>query len=92
MCLVTEYTFPCHPVLHQDLGGFTQAALLLGLRSRRRPPGYWEQLELLGAELEAFVWGSWLALPDPEAPGELYYYNMVRQGGDESHVLGIQQP
>lgn len=35
-----------------------QAALLLGLRAARRPAGYWDSLEVLDAELDAFVAGT----------------------------------
>jgi hypothetical protein len=37
---------------------FTQAALLLGLRATRRPAGYWDSLEVMDAELDAFVAGE----------------------------------
>jgi hypothetical protein len=35
-----------------------QAALLLGLRATRRPAGYWDSLEVMDAELDAFVAGE----------------------------------
>jgi hypothetical protein len=59
-----------------------QVALLLGYRSSRHPCGYWDQLEALEAELEQFVRASWLQLPHPEEPEDVYYYNMVSGGGE----------
>jgi hypothetical protein len=35
-----------------------QAALQLGLRASRRPAGYWDSLELLDMELDAFIAGQ----------------------------------
>jgi hypothetical protein len=53
-----------------------QTALLTGLRTRRRPVGFWEADDALGRELTAFVLaGAWLALPADS--GETYYYNTV---------------
>lgn len=53
-----------------------QAALLTGLRARRRPAGYWESDENLGRELTAFVLaGAWAALPSDG--GAVYHHNPV---------------
>lgn len=53
-----------------------QVAQLLGLRSRRRPTGYWENEENLDQELTVFVAVNWNRMRDPDT-GEPYYYNQA---------------
>eukprot|EP00955_Chlamydomonas_euryale_P071500 361095-Chlamydomonas_euryale.AAC.8 len=57
-------------------GGFCEVAVELGMRSRRRPAGYWDNPEHLDAELRAFVAGQWVVLERPDG-GRPYYYNLV---------------
>ncbi|KAF6260236.1 hypothetical protein COO60DRAFT_1637771 [Scenedesmus sp. NREL 46B-D3] len=73
------------------VGGFTEAALLLGLRATRRPAGYWDSLEVMDAELDAFVAGCWTALPldadEPEQGGQ-----GVGPAGDDDNPVQQRQP
>ncbi len=47
----------------------------LGLRSSRRPAGYWEDESALDRELSLFVAAHWTRFEDEES-GE-YWYNQV---------------
>ncbi|KAG1668849.1 hypothetical protein FOA52_004944 [Chlamydomonas sp. UWO 241] len=59
-----------------ECGGFCEVAVELGMRARRRPAGYWENLGHLDSELRAFVAGQWVELTAPDT-GKPYYYNLV---------------
>ncbi|GAX80006.1 hypothetical protein CEUSTIGMA_g7445.t1 [Chlamydomonas eustigma] len=61
-------------------GGFSEVAVELGMRSKRRPAGYWDNPEHLDAELRAFIASQWVQLERPsesDQPGKLYFYNQV---------------
>ncbi|GAX79795.1 hypothetical protein CEUSTIGMA_g7235.t1 [Chlamydomonas eustigma] len=61
-------------------GGFSEVAVELGMRSKRRPAGYWDNPEHLDAELRAFIASQWLQLERPsesDQPGKPYFYNQV---------------
>ncbi|KAK9813221.1 hypothetical protein WJX72_010952 [[Myrmecia] bisecta] len=60
----------------QQAGGFLEVATLLGLRSRRRPIGYWDNADNLDQEMSHFVMAHWTQLTDP-ATDQVYYYNQV---------------
>jgi hypothetical protein len=57
-------------------GGFLEVAQALGLRSRRRPPGWWEDEANLDRELSLFVAAHWARFSDPDS-GSDYWYNQV---------------
>jgi hypothetical protein len=44
-----------------------QAALQLGLRASRRPAGYWDSLEVLDMELDAFIAGQHPTVSTPQS-------------------------
>lgn len=52
----------------QSAGGFIEVAQELGLRSVRRPPGYWEDEDALDRELSLFVAANWVRFE--EGPSE----------------------
>eukprot|EP00884_Botryococcus_braunii_P016015 jgi/Botrbrau1/3097/Bobra.0070s0082.2 len=56
-------------------GGFPAVANTLGLRSRRRPVGYWENLDNLDQELTEFISQAWRRYENEE--GIPYFYNHV---------------
>lgn len=63
-------------------GGFAAVALAVGLRSRRRPVGYWDNMDNLDAELGLFVAAHWVELAaDGGATaarrGGRYFYNVA---------------
>ena len=43
-------------------GGFLDVAQCLGYRGRRKPPGYWEDEEVLDRELSLFVGQGWIRM------------------------------
>ena len=43
-------------------GGFLDVAQCLGYRGRRKPPGYWEDEEVLDRELSLFVGSGWIKM------------------------------
>ena len=45
-----------------DNGGFLDVAQCLGYRGRRKPPGYWEDEEVLDRELSLFVGRGWIKM------------------------------
>lgn len=57
-------------------GGFLAVAQALGLRTRRRPTGFWENTDNLDFELSLFVAAHWMQLAEPET-NDPYYYNPV---------------
>ncbi|KAK3278823.1 hypothetical protein CYMTET_13263 [Cymbomonas tetramitiformis] len=59
-------------------GGFLSVAHELGLRTRRRPTGYWEDLNNLSTELDWFIAASWTIHVEPDAQDE-YFYNIVTE-------------
>lgn len=59
-------------------GGFLSVAQELGLRTRRRPTGYWEDLNNLSTELDWFIAASWTIHVEPDAQDE-YFYNSVTE-------------
>ncbi|EFJ47878.1 hypothetical protein VOLCADRAFT_91521 [Volvox carteri f. nagariensis] len=72
---------------HGPLPPRPQVALQLGLRSTRRPRGYWsgpDSWERLGEELAGFVAAGWVELPHPEYPGKTYWYNQLLPGSCSS--------
>ncbi|KAG6550698.1 hypothetical protein Mapa_007795 [Marchantia paleacea] len=60
-------------------GGFLSVAQALGLRSRRRPVGFWEDLRNLDAEIEWFVSGCWVIQQSPETGEDIYYNHATSQ-------------
>ncbi len=60
--------------------GFCEVAVKLGMRSKRRPAGYWEDPENLDDEIRAFVASQWTQQQsgqhDKGCP-KRYFYNMV---------------
>lgn len=48
--------------LVQENGGFLDVAQCLGYRGRRKPPGYWEDEEVLDRELSLFVGSGWIKM------------------------------
>ncbi|XP_024374746.1 uncharacterized protein [Physcomitrium patens] len=60
-----------------DAGGFSSVAQDLRLRTKRRPVGYWEDLQNLDSEIEAFLAESWREEQNPETAGKTYYVNLV---------------
>lgn len=40
--------------------------------------GYWDNMDNLDQELTLFVAANWTRFPDPDTPGESYWYNQVR--------------
>ncbi|KAG0600498.1 hypothetical protein M758_11G039200 [Ceratodon purpureus] len=57
-------------------GGFSSVAQDLRLRTKRRPVGFWEDLQNLDSEIEAFLGESWYEEEDPET-GKTYYTNII---------------
>lgn len=57
-----------------------QVAQELGLRSRRKPPGYWDSREALDSEVGAFVAAAWTLHPTARGGGggDSYFYNQAR--------------
>lgn len=51
--------------------------LQVGLRSRRKPTGYWQALDNVDQEIAMFVAAGWIKMPDPDTD-EQYWYNQVR--------------
>ena len=72
-----------HATLAADIaaaGGFASVATALGLRARRRPDGFWDNLGTLDEELSLFVAANWVELGAAGAGpttrrGGRYYYN-----------------
>ncbi|CAK0783921.1 hypothetical protein CVIRNUC_007121 [Coccomyxa viridis] len=60
----------------QHAGGFLTVAQLLGLRCKRRPPGYWDSPDVLDEEISQFVAANWVDLQDFET-GSNYFYNQI---------------
>lgn len=57
-------------------GGFSSVAQDLRLRTKRRPVGFWEDLQNLDMEIEAFLEESWREEEDAET-GKTYYVNLI---------------
>lgn len=39
--------------------------------------GYWDNIDNLDQELTLFVAANWTRFPDPDTPGQHYWYNQV---------------
>jgi len=57
-------------------GGFLEVALELNLRHRRKPAGYWDNLDTLDQEISRFIAANWMELYDVEEDNP-YYYNQI---------------
>ena len=68
-----------------ELGGWYEAAAQLGLRSNRKPNGYWENLDFLRDELLQLIYAFWFQEED-EDTGERMWYN------DISGALTYEEP
>lgn len=55
-------------------GGFLFVAQALGLKSTRRPNGFWDDLKKLDTEIERFLWESWDEKVHEET-GMIYFEN-----------------
>eukprot|EP00899_Mesostigma_viride_P025286 jgi/Mesvir1/5942/Mv00706-RA.2 len=55
-------------------GGFSSVAQTLGLRWKRRPAGYWDDLENVEREIDMFVRACWTEHVEDET-GEKYFFN-----------------
>lgn len=62
--------------LIEAAGGFFQVAQSLSLRTRRKPPGFWDNEESLDEEIGQFVADSWTEHRD-QAASDTYFYNQV---------------
>ncbi|GBG81797.1 hypothetical protein CBR_g33977 [Chara braunii] len=59
-------------------GGFPAVAQALNLRSRRRPIGFWEDLQNLDAEIEWFIAQSWKKQKmNVSSSVKVWYYNTI---------------
>ena len=59
-----------------ELGGWYEAAAQLGLASKRKPNGYWENLDFLRDELLQLIYAFWFQEEDEET-GETVWYNDI---------------
>lgn len=81
-CNLWPFLYSSHLLLQplacaNDLHSTTaQVAQELGLRSLRRPVGYWDDITNLDIELSNFVAAHWSTLMDPDDMEE-YYYNQI---------------
>lgn len=66
-------------------GGFLEVAQALGLRSQRKPAGFWEDEAHLDEELTLFVAAHWTEFRDPESRQE-YWYNQI------THRINWERP
>ncbi|KAL4458291.1 hypothetical protein ABPG75_013156 [Micractinium tetrahymenae] len=66
-------------------GGFLEVAQALGLRSQRKPAGYWEDESNLDEELTLFVAAHWTQFTDPESR-QPYWYNQI------THKVSWEEP
>lgn len=66
-----------------------QVAEGLQLRSRRRPPGFWENEDALDRELSRFITAAWTQHRVDDADGkETYFYNQARAYCKASDAAG----
>jgi hypothetical protein len=63
----------CDPLL--------QVAEGLQLRSRRRPPGFWDNEDALDRELSRFITGAWTQHRVDDDDNQTYFYNQVQPDG-----------
>lgn len=80
---------------HNDLvplikaaGGFFQVAQSLGLRARRKPPGFWDNEDSLDEEIGQFVADSWTEHLNG-ATSDTYFYNQVTSEVRWEKPLGV---
>lgn len=66
-------------------GGFLEVAQALGLRSQRKPAGYWDDESNLDEELTLFVAAHWTQFTDPESR-QPYWYNQI------THKVSWEEP
>lgn len=66
-------------------GGFLEVAQALGLRSQRKPAGYWEDEMNLDEELTLFVAAHWSKFKDPDSR-QSYWYNQI------THRISWEEP
>ncbi|KAL4854923.1 Hexokinase-1 [Chlorella vulgaris] len=69
----------------KEAGGFLEVAQALGLRSQRKPAGYWEDGMNLDQELTLFVAAHWSKFKDPESH-QSYWYNQI------THRVSWEEP
>lgn len=64
---------PAHDLRHTS----PQVAEGLQLRSRRRPPGFWDNEDALDRELGRFITGAWTQHRVDDDDNQTYFYNQV---------------
>lgn len=60
----------------EEAGGFLEVAFELNLRHRRKPSGYWDNMDTLDQEISRFIAANWVELHDVE-DDSTYYYNQI---------------
>ena len=73
----------------QCAGGFIEVAQELGLRSMRRPPGYWDDDEALDRELSLFVAANWVRFE--EGPSDKLESAMFLDPGEGLTMLDADE-
>jgi hypothetical protein len=75
VAIPTQQTVPCYGCVLCPTS--LQVAEGLQLRSRRRPPGFWDNEDALDRELGRFITSAWTQHNVDDDVNQTYFYNQV---------------